>query len=41
MIVFTSTRDGDWNVYVMRADGSAPTALTTTSSLDLEPAWSP
>ncbi|NQV06502.1 hypothetical protein HQ535_08110 [bacterium] len=24
MIVFTSTRDGDWNVYVMRADGSAP-----------------
>lgn len=29
-IVFTSTRDGDPEVYVMNADGSEPRRLTTT-----------
>ena len=40
-IVFTSTRDGDPEVYVMNADGSEPRRLTTTPGRDAHPSWSP
>jgi TolB protein len=40
-IVFTSTRDGDPEVYVMNADGSEPRRLTTTAGRDAHPSWSP
>ena len=40
-IVFSSTRDGDPEVYVMNADGSAPRRLTTTPGRDAHPSWSP
>jgi Tol biopolymer transport system component len=39
-IVFSSNRDGNESIYVMNADGSAQTRLTSTSS-DIDPAWSP
>ena len=40
-IVFVSTRDGDRDVYVMNADGSAQTRLTTHPGRDFDPGWSP
>jgi len=40
-IAFTSTRDGNNQIYVMNADGSGPTRLTTNSTGDFEPSWSP
>jgi Tol biopolymer transport system component len=40
-IVFSSTRDGNYEVYVMNADGSNPKRLTNNSAYDLNPAWSP
>ena len=40
-IVFSSTRDGDPEVYVMNADGSEPRRLTTTPGRDAHPSWSP
>ena len=48
-IAFTSTRDGDYEIYgdqeieiyVMNADGSNVTQLTDNSDVDLGPAWSP
>jgi Tol biopolymer transport system component len=36
---FTSLRDGE--VYVMNADGTAPTRLTNNTAIDEQPAWSP
>ena len=36
-----SNRDGDYEIYVMAADGSQPTRLTRNSARDLSPAWSP
>src|SRR5205809_374376 len=38
-IAFTSNRDGNDEIYVMNADGSAPTRLTTTVAH--QPRWSP
>ena len=40
-ILFWSDRDGNKEVYVMNADGSAPTNLTNDAAEDLEATWSP
>lgn len=41
-IVFVSDRDGgNLEIYVMNADGSDQTRLTSNSAVDREPAWSP
>lgn len=40
-IVFTSTRDGNSEIYIMNSDGSKQVNLTRHSSRDLAPAWSP
>ncbi|CAN5442462.1 hypothetical protein BH18ACI2_BH18ACI2_07710 [soil metagenome] len=40
-IVFASDRDGNFEIYVMNADGSAPRRLTHNSAEDLTPVWSP
>jgi dipeptidyl aminopeptidase/acylaminoacyl peptidase len=40
-IAFTSDRDGDDEIYTMRADGSDVQQLTTNGSSDDQPAWSP
>lgn len=40
-IAFYSTRDGDWEIYVVHADGSHLTRLTDSPGYDGEPAWSP
>ena len=40
-IDFSSFRDGNSEVYVMNADGSGQTRLTTNGLGDQHPAWSP
>ena len=40
-IAFLSTRDGNYEIYVMNADGSNQTRLTFNSAGDWWPAWSP
>ena len=40
-IVFTSTRDGDAEIYVMNPDGTNQTRLTTSPGDDDHPTWSP
>jgi Tol biopolymer transport system component len=40
-VVFTSTRDGRSEVYVMNADGSRQVRLTDNSGEDSAPTWSP
>lgn len=40
-VVFVSARDGNDEIYVMHADGSAQTRLTTTASAEESPAWLP
>jgi len=40
-IVFQSDRDGDWEIYVMNADGSNVVQLTHNSAADEYPVWSP
>lgn len=40
-IVFHSSRDGDFEVFVMNADGSEQTQLTHNDSHEFDPAWSP
>ena len=40
-IAFTSYRDGNWEIYVMNADGSEQTRLTYNDANDYFPAWSP
>jgi Tol biopolymer transport system component len=39
-IAFDSNRDGDYEIYVMNADGSGQRNLTDNASLDALPAWS-
>jgi len=40
-IAFSSTRFGNYEIYVMNADGSATTRLTNNSATDDWPSWSP
>ena len=40
-IVFQSNRDGDFEIYVMNADGSGQTRLTDNEASDGFPSWSP
>ena len=40
-IAFDSNRDGDWELYVMNADGSEVRKLTQNDGSDYYPAWSP
>jgi TolB protein len=40
-IAFGSSRDGDFEIYVMNADGSGVRRLTHSPGLDMRPAWSP
>jgi VCBS repeat-containing protein len=40
-IVFSSTRDGNSEIYVMNSDGSGVTRLTTNPATDTNPVWSP
>ena len=40
-LAFHSNRDGNWNVYVMNADGSDQTRLTDNPAVDSWPSWSP
>ena len=40
-IAFASSRDGDYDIYVMNADGTQERALTANAIYDMYPAWSP
>jgi Tol biopolymer transport system component len=40
-IAFASVRDGDYDIYVMNADGTDQRAITHNSTYDMYPAWSP
>ena len=40
-IVFTSTRDGNSEIYIMNPDGSDPVNLSRDKAEDAEPVWSP
>lgn len=40
-IAFVSDRDGDWEIYVMNADGRDGRRLTRSPGADRAPAWSP
>ncbi len=40
-IAFSTNRDGNWEVYVMNADGTSPIRLTNHGGDDRSPAWSP
>jgi len=40
-ITFASDRDGNWEIYVMKANGSEQTRLTDNAADDVGPAWSP
>jgi Tol biopolymer transport system component len=40
-IVFTTTRDGNTEIYTMNADGGSQVRLTTNPAFDGDPAWSP
>lgn len=41
MVVFNSNRDGNWEIYIMNADGSEQTNLTNNPADDGFPSWSP
>src|SRR5437016_2932368 len=38
---FTSTRDGNFEIYAMNADGTGVTRLTNHPAADAKPSWSP
>lgn len=40
-IAFSSNRDGNFEIYVMGADGTGVTRLTNRAATDILPAWSP
>jgi TolB protein len=40
-IAFTSSRDGNSEIYVMNADGSNQTRLTNDPGSDTNPSWRP
>ena len=41
LIAFQSDRDGDWEVFVMNADGTEVRQLTDSDGWDGSPDWSP
>ena len=41
VIAFTSWRDGDWDIYTIRSDGTGVKRLTTASGNDAHASWSP
>ena len=41
LIAFTSDRDGNFEVYVMNADGTSQRLLTSNPAIDCCPVWSP
>jgi len=41
MITFVSDRDGNWEIYVINADGTGLTRLTNDPRDDMLPAWAP
>lgn len=41
LIAFQSYSDGDWEIYMMDADGCNQTNLTDNTSWDLVPHWCP
>src|SRR3954463_15286948 len=41
LIAFSSTRDGNGEIYVMNADGTRPRRLTRNPLDDTDPTWSP
>lgn len=40
-IAFSSSRNGNYEIYVCRLDGSEPRRLTNSTGLDIRPRWSP
>lgn len=40
-IAFASTRDGNYEIYVMNPDGTNQTRLTNNNAEDAQPSWSP
>ena len=40
-IVFASDRSGNWDIWVMNANGANPTQLTNNIQVELRPVWSP
>ena len=40
-IVFRTSRQGKWELYVMNADGSGQRRLTRTAANESRPSWSP
>jgi len=38
-IAFTSERDGNWEIYVMNADGSNQTRMSDDTHIDRYPKW--
>ncbi|MCH7920991.1 MAG: PD40 domain-containing protein [Planctomycetes bacterium] len=40
-IAFNSGRDGNWEIYVMNADGTEQKNLTNNPAYDADPSWSP
>ena len=40
IIAFTSDRDGNFEIYLMNADGTAQTRITNSNALDFDASWS-
>ena len=40
-IAFTSDRNGNWEIYTTKLDGSPDKRLTTSTAMNSEPSWSP
>jgi len=40
-VLFQSDRTGDWEIYVVRADGTQLVRLTNSAGPDVTPVWSP
>ena len=40
-VVFSSNRDGNWDIWTMNPDGSNPVNLTRDAVSDFKPTWSP
>src|SRR6185436_11396511 len=40
-LVYCSSWDGNWDVYVAKVDGSDPKRITRDAARDRQPAWSP